>query len=54
MVPYVVARGERTCDWFMAAAQPREAVVAAGYEAEEEPVWKSTSVSGVLRESASG
>ena len=34
MVPYVVARGERTRDWVMAAAQPREAVVAAGYEAE--------------------
>ena len=36
MVPYVVARGERPCG--MAAAQPREAVVAAGDEAEEEPM----------------
>ena len=40
MVPDVVARGERPCDWFMTAAQPREAVVAAGYEAEQ-PIYKS-------------
>lgn len=38
MVPDVVARGERPCDWVVTAAQPREAVVAARYEAEEEPV----------------